>query len=214
MATTETMTIHKALSELKILNKRISDSIHEGVYCIANKHSNEKVKGVCIEDYKKIMTGCYDKANDLIKRADAIKRAVVTSNACTKVTIAGTEYTVSEAIYMKDTGIEYKKMMLADMKKQYNEAQKTILLNNGIELDRRAENYVIGLYGGGEKKVASEEMEKVKKAFIKANEYDLVDPINILDKIDCLENEINSFIADVDGALSTSNAITQITIEY
>lgn len=72
--TTESMTIHKALAELKLLDSRINKSIVEGVFCAANKHSNEKIGGIPIEDYEKIIQGSYDKADDLIKRQSAIKR--------------------------------------------------------------------------------------------------------------------------------------------
>lgn len=93
--TTETMTVHKALAELKLLDSRIEKAIAEGVYCAANKHSNDKIGGVPLDDYIKIMQGGYDKAADLINRRKAIKRSVVLSNAVTKVSVAGNEYTVA-----------------------------------------------------------------------------------------------------------------------
>lgn len=212
--TTETMTIHRALSELKILDSRVYSAIEEGVFCLANKHSNDKLKGIAVEDYKKVMIGTYDKASDLIKRREAIKKAVVLSNASTKVEIAGVEYTVAEAIEMKNHGVEFKQELLIAMRKQYRDAQAKILAQNGKDLEDRAEKYVIGLFGSGEKKTATDEIEKAKKAFIAANEYELVDPIGVLKKIEALEEEISSFKAEVDAALSTSNAITQITVEY
>lgn len=43
MATVEKMTIHKALCELKILDSRINNAISSARFCLANKHSNEKV---------------------------------------------------------------------------------------------------------------------------------------------------------------------------
>ena len=55
--TTEKMTVHKALAELKLLDDRIEKAIKEGVYCVANKHSNDKIGGVPIDEYIKIMQG-------------------------------------------------------------------------------------------------------------------------------------------------------------
>lgn len=213
--TTERMTIHKALSESKILDSRIDGAIYEGIYCLANKHSNNKIKGVGIEDYKKVMQGHYDKATDLIARNNAIKKAVVLSNAVTKVKIGDVEYTVAEAIWMKNHGIEHKEELLAKLKQQYSKAQVDIEKNNGKELDERAEKYAIGLYGGTKDvKVDPEDIEKTKKEFIKANQYELLDPIGILAKIEDLEKEIDSFKSEVDSILSTSNAITEIEISY
>lgn len=212
--TTEKMTIHRGLSELKVLDDRIITAIGNGVYCLPNKHSNDKLKGVAVEVYKTVMQGTYDKAVDLIKRREAIKRAVVLSNATTKVTIADVEYTVAEAIEMKNHGMDFKQMLLDQMRRQYREAQAKILTENGKTLEERAEKYIVGLFGSGEKKTATDEIEKAKKAFIAANEYELVDPIGILKKIEALEEEISSFKAEIDAALSTSNAITEIEVTY
>lgn len=46
--TTETMTIHKALCELKTLDSRIKKAIEGSVFVFANKHSNAKVSGKTI----------------------------------------------------------------------------------------------------------------------------------------------------------------------
>ena len=143
--TTEKMTVHKALAELKIIDDRIISAINDGTYCIANKHSNDKIKGVSVEEYKGVMQGYYDKAIDLIKRRNAIKRAVVLSNATTKLSVNGEEYTRAEAIEMKNHGVEFDEMMLEALKKQYNKAQAEILKQNGDDLEKRADEYVIGL---------------------------------------------------------------------
>lgn len=211
---TEKMTVHKALAELKIADDRIASAIQGGTYCIANKHSNEKIKGVPLKEYERVMQGCYDKVVDLIKRRNAIKRAVVLSNATTKVTINGAEYTVAEAIEMKNHGVEFDDMFYKTLDYQYNRAQANILEQNGNDLEKRAEQYVIGIYGSKEGKTNTDDFEKTKKDFITANSYELVDPIKILEKINSLEASISSFRAEVDAALSTSNAITEIEISY
>jgi hypothetical protein len=53
--TTEKMTVHKALAELKIIGSRIDSAISTGNYVRANKHSNEKINGVSVDDFKKQM---------------------------------------------------------------------------------------------------------------------------------------------------------------
>jgi hypothetical protein len=212
--TNETMTVHKALAELKIIDSRIHKAIFDGKFCVANKHSNEKINGISIEEFKRSMQGSFDKASDLISRRNAIKRAVVNSNAVTKVKVGVAEYTVAEAIEMKNHGVELKELLLKELESQYKEAQSVILSKNGDDLERRAEQYVIGIYGSKEGKTNTDDFEKAKKDFILGNSYELVDPINILKKIDELESEISEFKAEIDAALSTSNAITQISISY
>ena len=212
--TTEKMTIHKALAELKIVDDRIISAINGGTYCVANKHSNEKIKGVSVKEYEGVMQGYYDKATDLIKRRNAIKRAVVLSNATTKVSINGVEYTVAEAIEMKNHGVEFDEKMLATLKKQYDKAQAEILKQNGDDLEKRAEQYVIGIYGSKEGKTNTDDFEKTKSLYLEANKYELVDPINILGKIEKLEEKISKFKVEVDSILSVSNSLTEIEIAY
>lgn len=213
MATVEKMTIHKALCELKILDSRINNAISSTRFCLANKHSNEKVNGVTVEEYQETMKASYNKASDLIRRREAIKRAVVLSNAKTIVKIGGKEYTVAEAIEMNNHGIDLKLQLKNAMKKQYDSAMTTIISKNSV-VDDKATEYVVGLFGQKESKTANEEYEKARKSYIEANTMELIDPVNILEKIEALEVEIADFTTEVDSALSVSNALTEITVEY
>ena len=209
----ETMNIHQALSELKVLGSRIDKAVKETTYCIPNKHSNAKIAGVTIQSYEEIMKSNSQKVDDLVKRASAIKRAVVLSNATTKVTIVGQEYTVAEAIEIKNHGIALKESVLKKMQDDYKKATTIITRENGDSLTERANDHVIALFGSSEKS-KSEECEKAQKTFIEQNSYDLVDPLNILKKIEELEKEIDQFTSEVDSILSTSNALTSIDVEY
>lgn len=211
--TTEKMNVHKALAELKILDDRIIKAINSVEACISNKHSNTKVKGVDIKVYTGVMKSSYDKATDLIKRREAIKRAVVLSNAVTKVTVADKEYTVAEAIKMKNHGMDFKKLLKQKIKKQYDAAMAQIITENG-KLEDKAENYVVGLYGSKEGKTSTEEFTKTREAYIEAQTMELVDPIGVLKEMEDLETEIAEFTAEVDAALSVSNSLTEIEITY
>jgi len=212
--TTEKITIHKALAELKIIGDRINNSISSSTFIKANKHSNEKINGVSIEDFRKQIQGNWDKSNDLIKRRNAIKRAVVLSNATIKVKVGIDEFTVAEAIEMKNTGMQFKKELLNMLNRQYVDAIRITEKENGETLQSKAENYVIGLYGSKEGKTSMNEAEETKKQFIVNNTFELVDPIKVREKIDALEKEISEFETEIDSCLSVSNAITEIVIEY
>lgn len=157
------MSVHKALAELKIIDSRIERSIDDAQFCVANKHSNEKINGIPVEDAKKLMVGSYDKASDLIKRRNAIKRAVVLSNAKTIVTIADREYTVAEAIEMKNHGIEFEEMLLREMRSQYADANRVISAENGEKLSERADKFVIDMYGSKEGKQILLILRKLRK---------------------------------------------------
>ena len=211
--TTETLTIHRALSELKIIDSRINKAIGEGAFVVANKHSNAKINGMTINEVQDFMKSSLDSITSIITRKNAIKRAVDLSNATTKVTINGSEMTVVEAINLKNHGLESKQELLSAMRRQYSQAITKATTENNT-LNERAESYVIGMYGGKDTKTDPTTITKAKQEFIEMNTIDIVDGVNILKVIKSLEEEIFNFTAEVDATLSESNAITQITIEY
>lgn len=218
MSTKETMTIHKALAELKIADARIDKAIREATFVLAVKHSAEKINGVKISDFKDNMKSGYQKVNDLISRRDAMKRAVVLSNATTKVQVGGVEMTVAEAIEAKTHGMEYKKTLLANMVYAYNAAQAEFNRNSGDALEKKAETYVLSVIQAQPKDskmtVDSDAMKALRQTYIDNNKYDLLDPISIAKAIETLDAEITAFETEVDAALSCSNALTVIEFEY
>ena len=216
--TNEKMTVHKALAELKIIDDRINNAIVSGTYIIANKHSNTKIHGMTIDDFKTSMKSDFQKVSDLIARRNAIKRTVVASNAVTKVKVGDVEYTVAEAIEMKNHGMEFKNTLKMYIERQYTNAKNEFDKNSGDSLERRAENYVLSVIQAQPKDskmaVDSDAMKNLRAQYIKDNTYDIIDPIGVKDVIEKLDNEISGFITEVDAALSVSNALTVLDIEY
>lgn len=49
---------------------------------------------------------------------------------------------------------------------------------------------------------------------LRAQTMELVDPIGIDDEMKRLDDIISSFSVEIDAALSVSNALTEITVEY
>lgn len=212
--TTETMTIHKALCELKTLDTRIKKEIGSKPFVFANKHSNTKVNGVEIGEYKNEIVATFQSINDLINRRNAIKRAVVLSNATTHVTVCGVDYTVAEAIDMKANGLRLKRCLVAKIASDNQRARSDCFSNNENALEQRATAYIATLYGSTDMKNASKDAQDAYKAFIEAQTYEVVDPIGAVDVIEKLNKEISDFMVEVDSALSVSNAITTIEINY
>lgn len=216
--THEKMTIHKALAELKTMDDRITDAINAPIYVLAVKHSAEKINGVTISDFKKSIESCYQKVMSLMARRDAMKRAVVLSNAQTKVQVGGKEYTVAEAIDMKNNGTEYKKILKNRIANQYNGARNDLERNSGEAIEKRAEQYVLAVIQAQPKDakmaIDSDAMQALRKDYIKNNTYDLIDPLNVVKTMESLVDEINEFEAEVDAALSCSNALTVIEFDY
>ena len=216
--TNEKMTVHKALAELKTMDDRISKAMRETCYVLAVKHSAEKINGVSVADFKAQMKSGYQKVTDLIARRDAMKRAVVLSNATTEVQIGGSKYTVAEAIEMKNHGVEFKRALLSCMTAARNTAHNELARNGGEALEQRAEQYVLSVIAAQPKdakmSVDSEAMKSLRKTYIENNIYDLLDPLDVNKVMAALDADINEFEAEVDAALSVSNALTVIEFEY
>ena len=218
MSIKETCTVHKALAELKTLDARIEKAIRDTTYVLAVKHSAEKINGMPVASFKEKMRSGYQKATDLMARRDAMKRAVVLSNATTKVKVGDKELTVAEAIEMKNHGMEFRSALLRQMNSAYVTAQNELNRNSGETLEKKAEQYVLAVIAAQPKdskmSVDSEAMKTLRKTYIENNTYDLVDPLDVTKIMEALDAEINEFNAEVDAALSVSNALTVIEFEY
>lgn len=206
------MTVHEALCEVKVADKRIYDAIQSTPICIENKASNSKIKGVDIQDYINQSKSGYQRIMDLIRRVEAIKAALSLSNAKTKITVDGKEMTVAEGIYMMQHGLEHKERLLMRMEHQYAEASTDASIKNQ-ELQDRLDKFIAGTFGNKEK-ANPEDIKVASEVFIKQNTYELIDPLNVKEKIEELRTEIDSFKAHIDSALQISNATTFIEFTY
>lgn len=216
--TTEKMTVHRVLAELKTMDSRIENAIEASPYVLAVKRSAEKINGMTVAELKQKLQSDYQKVSDLMRRRDAMKRALVLSNATTKVEIGGVEYTVAEAIDAKNHAVEMKRNLVNRMAACYQKAQYDINRYSGEAIEKAAEQYVLSTINAQPKdakmSIDSEAMQAVRKAYIENNTWDLIDPLNVVKIMEELRNEINKFTADVDAALSTSNALTIVEFSY
>lgn len=212
--TTEKMTIVSALSELKVLNSRITDEIATATFCDVNKHVMRTLKGKNLNDARAEMQGSYDKITALINRNNAIKKAVTKANAETYVKIGDEQMTIAEAIYMKQTGIQLMRQLLVTMTSQYTKAKVTIEHNNGDTLTQNCEAYIVKLFGAGDNKSVSADIETAKAKYIEENTVDLIEGVDTAKAIEALKNKIDTFEANVDAAITVANATTIIEINY
>lgn len=212
------MTVHEALSELKVLGSRIDKEISQATFVLTNKHSNVKIEGKSIEETKNEIKADYQKISDLIARRNAIKRAVVLSNANTTIAITDkngktVSMSVAEAIEYKKAGLDYNNRLLNAMTSQYKIATREEQRQNGEVLESRANEHIKGLFGGKDKDVDTKAVEETKRIFIENNTLDLIDPIDCKKEISRLSDEADFFNSKIDSALSVSNATTVITFE-
>lgn len=204
-----TMSIHRALSELKTYDDRI-DRAARGIFVIANKKSNDKIHGKSIDEFKNDAKGKLASYYALAENQRRIKAAVVLSNASVKVKIAGTEYTVAEAIERK-AKIYHDEELLKTLQDQFTH-QNAKVENENSQLPQKLESYLQSILGDKDKRTV-EDIALHTKAFEDRNKYELIDPCNISKQIEELDSRIISFKNEVDYILSESNATTFIDVD-
>ena len=205
------MTIHAALSYLKTADKRITKDLNTDTYATYAKVGADKINGVSAKTVKEEMKSSYQSVVDIIKTVEAIKKAVSKSNAENTIIVCGDEMTVAEAIYMMQYGIDIKKSLLQTLRAQYASARNSVERYNK-DVEQRADKFVESMFGSKEKATGQDAIV-ARDAYIKQNTYEVVDPVNLMDKIKYLEAWINEFETEVDGAIQVSNATHTIVIE-
>lgn len=210
---TQKMTIHRALSELKLIDSKIEKSINE--ICPIGMYQEGKLidNFLPLEDFNKLTNAKYQSVNDLIERKNKIKSAIVKANAETIVTIAGKKYTIAEAINFKKV-IEIKKILLDKLVTYSDKIKSKVNFENDKIYKTALENakIILGKQGDDKVKATDEDVKNIVDPFVKRNEYKIIDPLKIDTLIENLTNEIDSFEVDVDSVLSEINSLTFIEL--
>lgn len=206
------MSIHQALSELKLLDAKIKKATHHQ-FIGSKKKSDAKVRQTVtpVDAFNAKVTSEYQSLHDLIRRRALIKSKIVLSNAQTKVTIAGCEYTVADAIEHKHT-IAYLEAILRELKSQFNSIISEVeQYNSTTEYDINAE--VDRMNQSKANPLQGEQLSAYIMLQHEMRDMEVIDPLGLSTEIDKLETYIMEFKNEVDYVLSTSNAITTITID-
>lgn len=201
--------IHRALAELKLLDKRITKTINN-LQVVTCKKGDKLEYNIAIaeEEFKAVVESDMQSVKDLITRRKEIKEKIVKSNAETLVTIAGKEMTVASAIERKES-IKYEKKLAEELKNQLNNL-KAIINNRNEQVEYSLERQLGNLTSNPD--ADKELVLTFSEQYRNKEQFALVDPLNIEKVIEELENEIDSFESEVDYVLSTSNAITEIEV--
>lgn len=207
------MTVHEALVEIKTNIRRISSAIMSTTFCTASRQNVKKVNGVDLDVFRKEVKSNFDSVLDLIRRTDAMKKAISLSNASTYVTVGDERMSVAEALYAMKDGCGDKERLIMQMTSQLTNARNLIESENGDKLDQKLENFINASYGSKDK-INSAEIEALSETFRTNNSFVLIDPVNVSEQIKKLQAEVDKFRTNVDSALQISNATTFIEFDY
>lgn len=197
------MTVTEGLVQLKTLDARINKEISTiWIFTLKNtddetdKVENAKAKWVSV--------------NDLIKRRAAIKAAIVKSNALVEVQVGKQTMTVAEAIETK-ASIGYLKALRLQLISEAEVAEKEFTRYSDL-VQQKVDQLLAPLMGSDKNDIKAEQ-EAVAENYKKRNGVKLIDPIKAREKAQELSETIADFEANVDIALSLSNAKTIIEVE-
>ena len=209
----EEMTIHRALAELKMIDAKIDKAI-DSIDPTGVMQKDKLVNGLYIKaDFEKDAKAKYQSVNDLIKRKNKIKSAIVKANGKTFVTIADKKMTIADAINLK-ASIEFNKKLISVILAKHNSIKAKFVLENEkinkVGLDNA--KIMIGKQGDDSVKATDEDVKLMIDPFVKRNEYHLIDPLDVDNLVPELQDEVDEFEVNVDSALSEVNAITKIII--
>ena len=211
MSDTRKISITEALNELKLYDSKITKAVTNGLYVGAAKKSADNIGVLTKSDYTEKANAGYQSVTALITNRNKLISAVVQSNAVTNVEIAGVQMTRAEAIERK-TSINYEKALLGEMKRQYATATAAVITENrkvDAQIDKMLETY---MGRDTDKKIFSEDQAAITDPYRNKNEFELVDPLSIYEKILELETSIDDFESNIDTSLCLSNATTFIEI--
>lgn len=207
------ISITEALNELKLYDSKINKAITNAKLVGATKKSSDKIGVVKKEEFIERAKASYQSVTDLIANRNALKSAIVKSNAITEVTINGKTMTVAEAIERKNS-IEYDEQLLNTMKAQYVNATSSVDKENK-KVDTKVDELISTLVGKDtDKKIDKDAVEAIEKPYREKNEFELIDPIGIFDEMLKLEADIDGFQSNCDTSLVLSNATTFIEIDF
>lgn len=204
----ERMTITKALSELKLLEKRAGKLMDETTFVTFTVGGEPPREARSAAEFVDRVKARRQSVSDLLRRRSAIKAAVVASNARTTVEIAGQTYTVAAAIERK-ASVAFEQRLIARLRSDLAAAQREVDLTNeraANRLDQQAQALL------GKEGSRGAEYETLHRSFMDRNAARLLDPLGAQADTDRLSEQVDEFLAEVDQILSVSNALTVIDV--
>lgn len=205
MSTPQSMSVTQALAELKLLRKRFERVLSDAEFITLKT----KTKQLDTEAFKRSAVGSYQSFKDLLSRYNRIKAAIVVSNATARVTVAGREYSIAEAVERK-RAIDTEKDCLRLMQRQYKDVMERYEAHQKAQQERLDRLVMQEL--GKDNKTSIEVVTQLTATFMESNKAEVIDPLKLEEKIREIQKDLEDFETNVDWALSESNGCTMIEV--
>lgn len=206
------ITVTEALAELTLLQKRIESAraaLENGTLITVVEVGKVPTGFKSREEYEVNAKALVQRVQALLDRRRAIKRAIVVSNASSRVTVAAEEMTVAEAIEMKNF-IDYYEAILDTMQSAYTQTRNQYEKAQA-KIKERLDKLALEVLGKNEA-VNSDQYQSLVDSFMAREGVELLDPTNISKEIERRTIFIEEFKSTCDRVLSISNATTTVEI--
>lgn len=215
------MLVTQALDERDLLVKKIQDKIAKAAFVDTVKPNEEKVLDARVsrDEFAKDAESAYQQIRDLIDRFQKIDAAIVASNAKTKISTSYGEYTVAGAISLRsrlrgagsyDGDADFESALQRKMENEYERRVELAEMKNK-QLQNTAEGMRLSILGK-DTKVKDDKPLEVVETYVKENTTELVDPLNIKEKVAALTEKRDTLLTELDTQIKVSNATTFIEI--
>ena len=206
MSEAHSISITQALSELKLLRKRLDSSLEDAQFIrmvtkksMLNRESFERQANSSLQKYR-----------DLLNRYNKIKSAIVQSNATAIVKIGQATYSVAEAVERKRS-IIYEKNLLQKLQGQWMGVKGEYERHQ--EQERTRVDRLLSAELSKDTKTNVDVVQALTKTFLEEGKAEILDPLSIETVMRDMRSSIEDFLTNVDWVLSEANGRTMITVE-
>lgn len=203
------LTVAGALVALKLSQAKIDKATNNTTFVTSIMGNRPPTGYATLEEFGANAKAQLQSARDLIEYRNKLKSAIVRSNAVTTVQVGSTAMTVAEAIERKTSIVYDKQLLLALLRQLEASVRQTDQVN--AQVQQRLDS-IITASVSKDSKTSADEVEAISKPFLERNGAKLHDPLNVKKQIEDLQKSIEEFEANVDLALSASNAVTIVTL--
>ena len=201
------ITITRALAELKLLDARIAKATDEHQFVtLKTKKVNSNVDN---NSFITQSAAALQSVFDLINRRERIKTAIMNSNHTTMVKIGTKDYTVAEAIELKNS-INYKQRLLEVLRDQRERTNREYEKHKTL-VKQSIDNNITQICSRDVKPDAKT-IQDLTDMMWKNDPIEILDGIGIDKVINDLNNDIDEIMLNVDFVLSESNSTTFINV--
>lgn len=217
----EKMLVTQALDERDLLVKRIHSKIEKASFVDTVKPNEEKVLDAreSREEFTKKAESAYQQIMDLIYRYELIDAAIIASNANTEILTSYGKFSVAGAISLRnrlrskgsfDRDADFETALQRKMQNEYD-TRVSFAESKNRQLQNTAESMRLSILGK-ESRVKDERPLEVVEAYVRENTTELVDPLDVKEKVESLRQQRDILLAELDTLIKVSNATTFIEI--